>query len=99
MVLIIGLLLALPLSDDFFEGWGFLTGPLAWIACSLVTARFLTLPVGVVLFAALAGAVAGLIVTLVASHWPGVVAAVLVFAASLGGYGGASEEPADQQAA
>ena len=98
-MLITGLLLVLPLSDDFFEGWGFLAGPVAWVVCSLVTARFLTLPVGVVLFAALAGGVAGLIVTLVASHWPGVVAAVLVFAASLGGYGGAPEEPADRQPA
>jgi predicted anti-sigma-YlaC factor YlaD len=81
-----GVLIALPLSDDFFEDWGFLVGPLAWIGCSLVTARVLSLPVGYVLFAALAGGVAGTIVLLVTSHWPGVAAGLLVFAASCGSY-------------
>jgi hypothetical protein len=99
VVLVAGFLLLLPLGDDFFEDWGFITGPAAWFLCSAVTARFLELPLGVVLFAALAGGVAGGIVTLVSSHWPGVAAAVLVFAASCGGYAGAPEEPVDQQTA
>ena len=81
-----GLLIALPLPDDFFEDWGFLTGPLAWLVCSMLTARVLSLPVGYVLFAALAGGVAGAIVFLVTSHWPGVAAGLLVFAASCGSY-------------
>jgi hypothetical protein len=81
-----GVLIALPLSDDFFKDWGFLVGPFAWIVCSLVTARVLSLPVGYVLFAALAGGVAGTIVLLVTSHWPGVAAGLLVFAASCGSY-------------
>ena len=81
-----GVLIALPLSHDFFEDWGFLVGPFAWVTCSYITARVLSLPFGYVLFAALAGGVAGGIVTLVASHWPGVGAALLVFAASCGSY-------------
>ena len=81
-----GVLIALPLSHDFFEDWGFLVGPAAWIVCSLATARVLSLPVGYVLFAALAGGVAGAIVLLVTSHWPSVAAALLVFAASCGSY-------------
>jgi hypothetical protein len=81
-----GLLVALPLPDGFFEDWGFLTGPLAWLACSLVTARVLSLPPGYVLFAALAGGVAGTLVFLATSHWPGVAAGLLVFAASCGSY-------------
>jgi len=81
-----GVLVALPLSHDFFEDWGYLVGPAAWAACSLVTARVLSLPIGYVLFAALAGGVAGTIVLLVTSHWPGVGAALLVFAASCGSY-------------
>ena len=80
------ILVALPLGDNFFEDWGFLAGPLAWLVCSLVSARVLSLPVAYVLFAAVAGGVAGTIVMLVTSHWPGVVAALLVFAASCGGY-------------
>jgi hypothetical protein len=81
-----GLLVALPLPDDFFEDWGFLTGPAAWAASALVTARVLSLPPGYVLFAALAGGVAGALVFLATSHWPGVAAGLLVFAASCGSY-------------
>jgi hypothetical protein len=86
-----GLLIALPLPEGFFEDVGFVTGPLAWVLCALVTGRLLHLPRGFVLFAALAGGVAGTIVFLVASHWPGVVAGLLVFAASCAGY-----EPAER---
>jgi hypothetical protein len=81
-----GLLVALPLPDGFFEDWGFLTGPAAWAGCALVTARVLSLPPGYVLFAALAGGVAGALVFLATSHWPGVGAGLLVFAASCGSY-------------
>ena len=86
VVVLSGVLIALPLSHDFFEDWGFLVGPVAWVTCSYLTARVLTLPFGYVLFAALAGGVAGGIVSLVTSHWPGVAAALLVFAASCGSY-------------
>jgi hypothetical protein len=79
-------ILALVFSHEFFEDVGFIVGPIAWIACSLVTGRVLSLPTGFVLFAALAGGVAGTIVLLVASHWPGLVAATLVFAASCAGF-------------
>ena len=79
-------LIALPLGDDFFEDYGWFTGPVAWIACSLVTARVLSIPAGLVLFAALAGGVAGALVALVTSHTIGLVISLLVFAASCGGY-------------
>lgn len=81
-----GLLLALPLGEDFFEDYGFAVGPLAWLACSLLTARILDLPAGLTLFAALAGGVAGALVGLVAGHAAGLGVALLVFAASCGGY-------------
>ncbi len=80
------LILALALDDDFFEDWGYVTGPIAWALCSLATARILSLPSGLVLFAALAGGVAGLLVSLVAGHAVGLGVALLVFAASCGGY-------------
>ena len=91
----VGGLLALLLSDDFFEDYGWISGPLAWTACSLLTARILALPVSIALFSALAGGVAGAIVFLVTSHWPGVVAGLLVFAASCASYD-AEAEPATQ---
>jgi len=84
--IVFGVLVALPLGDDFFEDYGWVTGPVAWIACSLVTARVLSIPAGLVLFAALAGGVAGALVALVTSHTIGLMISLLVFAASCGGY-------------
>ena len=76
------ILVALPLGDDFFEDYGRITGPVAWLGCSVLTARVLVIPVGYVVFSAIAAGVCGAIVMLVATHWAGVVVALLVFAAS-----------------
>jgi hypothetical protein len=78
--------LGLALSDDFFEDWGWAVGPVVWLACSVLTARILDIPLPFVMFAAVAGGVAGLLVMLATSHLPGVLAALLVFAASCGSY-------------
>jgi hypothetical protein len=78
--------LGLALDDSFFEDWGWIAGPTVWLAASLVTARIMSMPTGYVLFSAVAGGVAGAIVFLVASHWAGMVAGLLVFAASCGSY-------------
>ena len=83
--------LALALPKSFFEDYGWVTGPVAWIGCSILAARILALPTGLVLFAALAGGVAGFLVSLAASHLAGLVVSLLVFAASCGGY-----EPEDE---
>jgi hypothetical protein len=92
--LLFGLLLALPLPDDFFKDYGVVTGPLAWIVCSVLTARVLSLPAGLALFAALAGGVAGGLVGLAASHDVGLIVSLLVFAASCGGYDAEQDAPA-----
>ena len=86
VALLSGILLALPLRDDFFADWGAAAGPIAWLLCSLVTARALSLPLPLVLFSALAAGVAGTIVMLVTSHWVGIVAALLGFAGSCASY-------------
>jgi hypothetical protein len=78
--------LALALDEDFFEDYGFVVGPVIWVACSLVTGRLLKLPLSYTLFCALAGAVAGVIVELAGPHWAAVGAAVGVFAASAASY-------------
>lgn len=87
--LLVGVLfaaLALALPKSFFEDYGVIAGPAAWIGCSILTARILTLPAGLVLFAALAGGVAGTLVGLAAGHAAGMGVSLLVFAASCGGY-------------
>ncbi|HYH59286.1 MAG TPA: hypothetical protein VD790_08720 [Thermoleophilaceae bacterium] len=81
-----GILIALPLGDDFFDDWGMVSGPIAWILCALVASTLLPLPRSLVLFAALAGGVAGALVGIVASHTAGLVVAIAVFAASCAGY-------------
>jgi hypothetical protein len=78
--------LAVALDKEFFEDYGFAVGPLSWAVCSLLTARIVALPAGLALFAAVAGGVAGFLVGLLAGHLPGLAVALLVFAASCGGY-------------
>ena len=90
-----GILIALPLGDDFFDDYGIVVGPIAWIACSVITALILKLPWSLALFAAVAGGVAGGVATLGgAKHWMGVIIALAVFAACCGGYEAAQREMA-----
>ena len=79
-------ILGVTLDEAFFEDWGWAVGPVAWLACSAVTARILSLPLGYVLFSAVAGGVAMTIVMLATNHWAGMGAGLLVFAASCGSY-------------
>jgi hypothetical protein len=90
-------LLGLTLDESFFEDWGWVAGPAVWLACSVVTARILRLPLGYVLFSAVAGGVAGAIVFLLATHLAGMVAGLLVFAASCGSYDPEAEAEAQRE--
>ena len=90
-------LLGLALDRAFFEDWGWAVGPVIWLGCSLITARLLALPLGYVLFSALAGGVAGVIVMFAASHLAGMGAALLVFAASCGSYDPNAEAEAQRE--
>jgi hypothetical protein len=90
-------ILGLTLDEEFFEDWGWAAGPAVWLACSVVTARILSLPLGYVLFSAIAGGVAGALVMLATSHLPGMIAALLVFAASCGSYDPEAEAEAQRE--
>lgn len=84
---VFAILVLLPLPEDFFEDYGFVAGPLAWLASAYVVSRFaLPIPLSLGMFSALAGLVAGTLVMIATSHTPGGVAALLVFAASCAGY-------------
>ncbi|MDQ2700605.1 MAG: hypothetical protein M3Y23_04680 [Actinomycetota bacterium] len=55
-VAVLFFVLAVLLPKSFFEDWGWLSGPVAWMLCALVTATVLRLPkVPVLVGAALAG--------------------------------------------
>ena len=85
-------ILAITVSHDFFEDYGFAVGPLLWVACSLVSGRVLGLPLRFALFCAAAGGVAAVLVLLVFGHEVGIVAGIAVFAACASGY----ERPAER---
>ncbi len=80
------ILVALPLGDDFFEDYGWISGPVAWILCSAGTGWILALPVPLVLIAAAAGGVVGAVVGIGVSHTLGLVVGVAVFAAACAGF-------------
>ncbi len=72
--------LALALPHSFFDHWGWLSGPLAWLLCAAVTARLLGLPRGrTVLGAGLAG-LPSIPAVVLGLHWLGVAIAVGLFA-------------------
>src|SRR5918998_3092921 len=86
VALVFALLVALPLPSDFFEDYGAVSGPVAWVLCSLVTARVLGLSAGRTALAALAGGAAGGIVGVALNHAAGLVIGVAVFAAACATY-------------
>jgi hypothetical protein len=77
-VLAIGFALALPHS--FFEDWGWLAGPLTWLACAALTARVLRLPLDRVMLAAIVAGIVSVAGVLIGVHWLGVALAIAVFA-------------------
>ena len=79
VAVLFALLVAAPLPEDFFEDWGALTGPAAWIVCALATARLLRLPLRVAAPAAAAGGAAGAAVGLGIDNTAGLVVAVVTF--------------------
>ena len=91
-----GILIALPLGDDFFEDYGLIAGPLAWIAGAIVTALILKLPWSLAAFAAAAGGVCAILVDLAGGkHWMVPIIGIAVFAACCGGYETAQREMAE----
>jgi hypothetical protein len=77
----VSLILAFTLPDSFFDDWGWVTGPLAWLGCAALTAWALRLSVpGVMLGAVLAG-IPSAIAVIAGVHWLGVAIAIAAFAA------------------
>jgi hypothetical protein len=79
-VAVLSIVLGLALSHGFFEDWGWLVGPGAWMACALVTARVVGLALGATLIGAALAGVPSALAVLVGAHWLGAVAAIVLFA-------------------
>jgi hypothetical protein len=80
-VALLSLALAAALPEGFFEDWGWLAGPAAWMSCAALTARVLGLPVGPALLGAAVAGLPSLLAVVLGLHWLGALVAVLVFAA------------------
>lgn len=79
-VALLSIALSLALPHSFFEDWGWLTGPAAWMLCAAFTARVLGLPLGPALLGAILAGVPSLLAVLVGLHWAGAVLAIGIFA-------------------
>jgi hypothetical protein len=80
-VALLSIALALALPHSFFEDWGWIAGPAAWMLCAAFTARMLRLPLGPALLGAVLAGLPSLLAVLVGLHWAGAVLAVAIFAA------------------
>ena len=76
-VAVLSVALAIALPHSFFEDWGWLAGPGAWMACALVTALVLRLTLAGAVLAGLPS----LLAVVLGVHWLGAVVAIALFAA------------------
>jgi len=77
---VIFVVLAILLPHSFFDSWGWLTGPTAWMLCAALTARVLDLPLGNTLLGALLAGIPDAICVVVGLHELGGVIAIVLFA-------------------
>ena len=79
-VAVLSAALGLALPHSFFERWGWIAGPGAWVVCALVTAAVVRLPAVPVLAGAALAGLPSLVAVLVGLHWLGAVVAIGLFA-------------------
>jgi hypothetical protein len=79
-VALLSLALGLALPHGFFEDWGWVAGPAAWMLCAALTARVLRLPPGPTLLGAALAGLPSVLAVLVGLHWAGAALAVGLFA-------------------
>lgn len=78
-VVVIALALALALPHSFFEDWGWLSGPGAWMVCAAITARVLGLPTARTLLGAALAGLPSILAVLAGMHWLGAAIAAIAF--------------------
>jgi hypothetical protein len=73
-------ILAVALPKSFFQDWGWLTGPVAWLLCAAATARIVALPVTGTLVGSVLAGIPSLIPVAFGVHWLGMVIMLPLFA-------------------
>jgi hypothetical protein len=76
----LSILLAVVFPHGFFEDWGWLAGPLAWLACARFTAWAVGLEPAATLIRAIAAGIVSVLFVLVGLHWLGALVAVVLLA-------------------
>jgi hypothetical protein len=79
-VAVLSIAIAIALPHSFFEDWGWIAGPAAWMLCAAFTARALALPLVPALIGAVLAGLPSLLAVLLDAHWAGAVLAVGIFA-------------------
>jgi hypothetical protein len=79
-VAVLSVALAVALPHSFFEEWGWLAGPAAWLLCALLTATVVRLPVLRVLVGAALAGLPSVLAVVVGVHWLGAAIAIVLFA-------------------
>jgi hypothetical protein len=79
-VAVLSIILAILLPHNFFDTWGWITGPVAWMLCAALTARVLDLPLWPTLLGALLAGIPSVICVLIGAHTVGEVIAIVLFA-------------------
>jgi len=79
-VAVLSALLGLALPHDFFEDYGWVSGPVSWMLCAAFTARVLDLPLVPTLIGAVLAGLPSLLAVVVGLHWLGALLAVGLFA-------------------
>ena len=84
-VLALAVALALALPHSFFEDWGWLAGPGAWMLAAAATAAALRLPPARTLLGAALAGIPSALATVAGLHWLGAALAIVLFALWCGG--------------
>lgn len=79
-VAVVSILLALLLPHSFFESWGWLSGPTAWLFCAAFTATVLKLDLLRAVFGAALAGLPSILFVVIGIHWLGALAAAALFA-------------------
>ena len=75
----VSLVLAVLLPKSFFESWGWLSGPTAWLLCAAFTAAVLNLDTPRTVFGATLAGLPSIAFVVIGLHWLGAIFAALLF--------------------
>ena len=79
-VAVLSVALAIALPHAFFEDWGWVAGPGAWLLCAALVARVMRLPMGGALIGAALAGLPSVLAVVIGVHWLGAALAVVLFA-------------------